>query len=289
MLAGRPWSLHLFSIVSNIGEAWLVGVLLERWVERPFRLETLHQVGYFIAAIGIAVGLGGIVGSFALLYLPAGGNYGFGKLWWTWVSVRGLGMLTVAPAVIALGTMSRRSIDIVWRDGKGSLSMLLGVTVIAYMIVSVELPQSDVLALLALLVVVYPFILWIAARNEPAWTYVSLLLLTLVVVWRLGHGGGLLRRNVEVGQAFLLVSSLWSLTLAVVWEQQRRAMRAPRTVSAACGMPWRPAAALPSSTIRGPISCGVPTPTASSLPSAKNPAAVFSRACCRRTGCGCST
>ena len=224
LLVGRHWSIHVLSIVGNIGEAWLVGALLERWVERPFRLETLQQVGYFIAAIGISVSLGGMVGSFALLYTPVGGDYGFGKIWWTWISARGIGMLTVAPAVIALGTMSRRSLDLAWRYGKGSLGVLVGVTVLAYMIVSVELPHSDVLALLALLVVVYPFILWIAARNEPAWTYISLLLLTLVVVWRLGHGGGLMRRNVEVGQAFLLVSSLWSLTLAVVWEQQRRAM-----------------------------------------------------------------
>jgi signal transduction histidine kinase/CheY-like chemotaxis protein len=132
-------------------------------------------------------------------------------------------MLTVTPAVIAVATMSRRSLKGVWRDGVGSLAVVVGVTAFAYMVVSVEMPRSDVLSLLVLLVVVYPFILWIAARREPAWTFVSLLLFTLVIVWRLGHGGGLLRGNVLVGQAFLLVSGLWSLTLAVVMEQQRRA------------------------------------------------------------------
>ncbi|MGI9247223.1 MAG: hybrid sensor histidine kinase/response regulator, partial [Steroidobacteraceae bacterium] len=68
-------------------------------------------------------------------------------------------------------------------------------------------------------------------------TYVALLLVTLVVVWRLGHGGGIFRDSAEVAQAFLFVSSLWSLTLAVVMEQQRRdrdqAQRSERSMSEA--------------------------------------------------------
>ena len=231
MLSGRPLSMNVFSVCANLGEAWVVSALLARWTDKPVRLETLSQAGYFVAAVGVAVGVCGFFGSLVLLRLPPGTGSSFGELWQVWVTSRGLGMLTVTPAVIAVGMMSRRSIATAWRDGSGSLAVMAVITAFTYVLVTIEMPRteglsqprSDVLALLVLLVVVYPFILWIAAQRAPAWTYVSLLLFTLVIVWRLGHGGGLLRGNVLVGQAFLLVSSLWSLTLAVVMEQQRRA------------------------------------------------------------------
>jgi signal transduction histidine kinase/CheY-like chemotaxis protein len=223
LLAGRPLAMNLMFIAANCGEAWLVGRLLERWVPRPIRIETLSQVGYFIAAVGVAVATGGLLGAALLPLVSAGGGFGFAKLWTMWVTVRGLGMLTVTPAVIALGSMRRGSIEGLWRDGKGTLGVMLGVGAVAYVLISAELARNDLLAFLALLVVVYPFLLWIAARREPVWTYVSLLLITLIVVWRLGYADGLMQGNVQVAQAFLLVSSLWALTLAVVLEQQRRA------------------------------------------------------------------
>jgi signal transduction histidine kinase/ActR/RegA family two-component response regulator len=135
--------------------------------------------------------------------------------------------------------MPKSHLQAAWRDGKGAIALMLVILGGAYALISAEFIHSDLLNLLALLVVVYPFLLWIAARREPAWTYVSLLLLTLVVVWRLGQGGGLLQGNVQVAQSFLLVSSLWALTLAVVLEQQRRAMdsaqRSERSMRQALG------------------------------------------------------
>jgi signal transduction histidine kinase len=79
--------------------------------------------------------------------------------------------------------------------------------------------------LLVLLALAYPTMLWIAARSEPLWSYVGLLLLTLAVGWRLGHGAVLFGRSIDEAQAFIVLSSLWALTLAAVMEQQRRAAR----------------------------------------------------------------
>ncbi len=228
LLAGKSWSVILLSLVTNIGEAWVVGVLLERWIGRPIKIESLPEAGYFVAAVGCTVCVCGFLGSVVLRYLPAGQGLGLGQLWRIWVSSRGLGMLTITPAVIALGAMSRQSFSVAWQDGKGTIGMVLGMALIAYVVFRVEVAQSELLALLVLLVVVYPFILWLAARREPAWTYFALLFVTLILILRLGQEGGLLRGNVQVAQAFLLVSSFWSLTLAVVMEQQRRAMDSAR-------------------------------------------------------------
>jgi signal transduction histidine kinase/CheY-like chemotaxis protein len=224
MVAGRPLPMNVLFVVANCGEALLVSALLKLWVGRPIRLETLPQVGYFIAAVAITVTVGGSIGSPVLHWLSAADGFSVRDVWGMWISARGLGMLTVTPAILALAQMPKPRLHEAWRDGKGAIGLMLGVVVGAYFLISAEFIQSDLRNLLALLVVVYPFLLWIAARREPVWTYVSLLLLTLVVVWRLGHGGGLLQGNVQLAQSFLLVSSLWALTLAVVLEQQRRAM-----------------------------------------------------------------
>ena len=224
MLAGRPLPMNVLFVVANCGEAMLVGALLKFWVGHPIRLETLPQVGYFIAAVGMTVTVGGSIGSPVLHWLSAAGGLSVSHVWGMWVSARGLGMLTVTPAIVALAQMPKSRFQEAWRDGKAAIALMLGILGGAYALISADFIHSDLLNLLTLLVVVYPFLLWIAARREPAWTYVSLLLLTLVVVWRLGHGGGMLQGNVQVAQSFLLVSSLWALTLAVVLEQQRRAM-----------------------------------------------------------------
>jgi integral membrane sensor domain MASE1 len=224
VLAGRPLPMNVLFVIANCGEAMLVGVLLKFWVGHPIRLDTLPQVGYFIAAVGITVTVGGSIGSPVLHWLSVAGGLGISELWQMWISARGLGMLTVTPAIVALAQMPKSRFQEAWRDGKGAMALILGILGGAYALISADFIHSDLLNLLALLVVVYPLLLWIAARREPAWTYVSLLLLTLVVVGRLGHGGGMLQGNVQVAQSFLLVSSLWALTLAVVLEQQRRAM-----------------------------------------------------------------
>jgi signal transduction histidine kinase/ActR/RegA family two-component response regulator len=222
LVAGRTLLLNAMFIGANLGEAWLVTALLRRWIGRPIQLATLRQVGWFILAVVLTVTIGGAIGAIGLVRAPAIGLDYFDN-WFMWVRSRGIGMLTVAPAVIALATMPRRSLAEMWRDGKVTLVAMAALVLLTSTLVSFRISSNELLSLLFLLAIVYPLILLVAARSEPVWTYISLLTVTLLVVWRLGHGGGLFDGDVEVAQAFMLVSSLWALTLAVVLEQQRRA------------------------------------------------------------------
>jgi signal transduction histidine kinase len=119
--------------------------------------------------------------------------------------------------------MTRPALFQAWRERRSIAPGLAAAAIITFALVSVDLQGNDLLSLLVLLALVYPLVLVVAARSEPAWAYAALLLITLSVVWRLGHGGGIFGGNIIAAQAFLLVSSLWVLTLAVVMHQQRLA------------------------------------------------------------------
>ena len=222
LIAGRTLLLNVMFIGANLGEAWLVTALLRRWIGQPIQLSTLRQVGWFILAVALTVTIGGAIGASGLVRVPAIGQ-SYVDNWFMWVRSRGIGMLTVAPAVIALATTPRRSLAEMWRDGKVTLVTMAALVLLASTLVSFRISSNELLSLLFLLAIVYPLILLVAARSEPVWTYISLLAVTLLVVWRLGRGGGLFDGDVEVAQAFMFVTSLWALTLAVVLEQQRRA------------------------------------------------------------------
>jgi signal transduction histidine kinase len=222
VVGGRSLGLNLMFIAANLGEAWLLARLFERAAGMPVRLETLPQAAWFIVAVGLTVTVGGAIGSAILLVIPQVG-FDYVQNWTLWVRSRGLGMLTVAPAVIAFGAMTRPALLQARRQWRLIAPPLAGVAIVTFLLVSMDHQHNDLLALLALLAVVYPLILLVAARSEPAWSYLALLLIALSVTWRLGHGGGIFMDNVLAAQAFLFVSSLWALTLAVVMHQQRLA------------------------------------------------------------------
>ena len=223
IVAGRPLSVNLMFVAANLIEAWLVGAMLQRWTGRPMRLETLAQAGYLVAAVAIALAVVGFVGSLIIAATPTVG-FEFGRNYAMWITSRGIGTLTVAPAIIALGTMPRTAMLGEWRLGKRTLGAMAILAVVTQLTVSLNPGSDGLVGLLLLLAVTYPLTLWIAATREPVWTYFSLLLVTVIVVWRLGHGGGIFRGDAAAAQAFLFVTSLWAVTLAVVMRQQRIAM-----------------------------------------------------------------
>jgi signal transduction histidine kinase/ActR/RegA family two-component response regulator len=223
LIAGRAIDVSLMFLVANLAEALLVTALLERWIGKPVRLETLPQVGFFVLAASVAMITVGFAGSLYLAATPAVG-FDFARNFTWWITSRGLGTLAVAPAIIALGAMSRAAMLTEWRLGRPTLGAIVVLGVVTYLTISTDLWTDSLLGLLVLLAVTYPVILWIAATREPVWTYLSLLLVAILVVWRLGHGGGLFQGATAAAQAFLFVSSLWALTLAVVMRQQRVAM-----------------------------------------------------------------
>ena len=92
-------SSSVFSL-SDAGEALLVAWLIERSIGSNFSLGRLHHVlGLLAAAIGAAVsGVGGTLG-YKLGYNPDDPAW---TVWWQWVSSDTIGIIAVAPLVIAL-------------------------------------------------------------------------------------------------------------------------------------------------------------------------------------------
>jgi len=151
-------SSSIFSL-SDAGEALLVVWLIERSIGSNFSLGRLHHVLGLLAAaiVGAAVsGVGGTLGS-KLGYNPDDSAW---TVWWQWVASDTIGIIAVAPLVIALvagfGAPPPR------RELVEGVTALIAVAATASLIIFM-LP-SDWWETCVAVVLLFPVVLWVVAR-----------------------------------------------------------------------------------------------------------------------------
>ncbi len=180
------WSSTAFALC-NAGEALLAASLIERYLGSDFSLGQLRSIAGFLAAAVLATAASGIGGTAAykLFHSPASPIW---TTWQHWFVSDAVGMIAVAPLVIGIADAvgqpsSRREII----EGIAALAVLLVTTVIV-----VFLPPAlwEGMAVVAL---VFPALLWIAARCEPVFAAAAAFVHSLTIVWtmtfRIGHFG----------------------------------------------------------------------------------------------------
>src|SRR5262245_54396949 len=106
ILSDRSILVSVFKGLCNAGEAVLVALLLKRWFGRPFEFGDLRKVAGFLAAAGLATAMSAIGGAATMTLFHRAAP--FGEVWQTWLLSDGVGIVVVAPFVIALGEA--------WRD-----------------------------------------------------------------------------------------------------------------------------------------------------------------------------
>ena len=209
--------------VCNAAEALITGAIIQHYFKAGFSLDRLQQVlGLVVAAIlsTILSGIGGAV-AFKLFHSPTVSMF---TSWRHWFASDAVGIIAVAPLVIGLAAAARAPPprrELV--EGATALLMLSAMTGVI-----ISLPNTPWQTLVpgALL---FPMLLWVAARCRPVFAAAGAFIVSLTVVWAtifgIGHFGdpGLpLDDRILQAQAVILVVTLGAFVLAALFSERRQ-------------------------------------------------------------------
>src|SRR5262245_1823697 len=218
------WSSIVFALC-NAGEALFIAWLIEYFTGRDFSLSRVRHVVWLLAAaiIGTAAsGIGGAVG-YKLLHSP---DVPVLVSWQHWFSSDAIGIIAVAPLIIGLASVVR--VPPPRREVLEGIVALVAVAATMAIIIFL-LPDHwwDVVVPVEL---VFPMLLWLAARCRPAFMSAAVFVISLTIVgtiiFRLGHFGNVGQSQDDhmiVGaQAAILGVGIFAYVLAALFAERRQ-------------------------------------------------------------------
>lgn len=208
--------------LSNAAEALITAELIELYFVSNFQFDRVVQVlGLLVAAIvgTVISGIGGAV-TYRLFNGPSAEIL---TTWQHWFASDAIGIIAVAPLVIGLAAAIRQPPprgELI--EGASALAALAVMTGIA-----ISLPEESwkTVAPVALL---FPMLLWVAARCRPAFAAAAAFLVSMSVVttavFGVGHFGDVslsMADRVAQAQAAVLFVALGAYVLAALFAERR--------------------------------------------------------------------
>jgi signal transduction histidine kinase len=215
------WSAVFFALC-NAGEAVLAAWIIEHYFGPDFRLSKLRNVLGLTAAaiIGTAVsGVGGAI-TFKLFHSATTPIL---TTWQHWFASDGLGIITVAPLLIELASASR--------DRPPWSELVEGALTVAALALASGLAiflQSELLANVGPVAVLFAPLLWLAARCRPVFAAAAAFIVSLSIVWTttfgigyFGNSGLSMNQRVGAAQFSILLVTLGASVLAALFAEMR--------------------------------------------------------------------
>ena len=219
------WSAVLFALC-NAGEAVLTAWLTERYFGPDFRLNRLRAVLGLVGAaiIGTAVsGVGGAI-AYRLFHSTTASML---TTWQHWFASDGLGILAVAPLLIELAAASR--------DRPSMSELIEGILAVAALALASGLAiflQSELLATIGPVAILFAPLLWLAARCRPVFAAAAAFIVSLSVVWTttfgigyFGNPGPLATDRILAAQVSILLVTVGASVLAALFAEIREKRR----------------------------------------------------------------
>jgi PAS domain S-box-containing protein len=216
------WSSIVFALC-NAGEAVLTAWLIERYFGSPFSLDRLSHVLGLLGAVIVATAVSGIGGTlgFALFHDASASIF---VTWQEWFASDALGIVTIAPLVIGLASAAReppaRNETI---EGLIALASLIVMSVIV-----IALPPKPWTTVVPI-ALLFPVLLWIAARCGPVFAAAAAFIVTLAIVWtttigvgHFGDPGVPMADRVLAARAGILAVALCAYVLAALFAERRQ-------------------------------------------------------------------
>jgi signal transduction histidine kinase len=220
-LLGR-WSLwtSIVFALCNAGQVVLVAGLIERYFGAAFSLDSLRKVlGLITAAIvgTAAAAIGGTVG----IVLVEGSTAPVLTIWYHWMTSNVTGIVAVAPLLIGLVSAARDPTPRI--EIFESTLALVALTALSGLIIFLPGEPWLIVALAALM---FPLLLWLAARCRSVFAAAAAFIVALTIVWTTTFSFGMFRtfpaaERILAAQAAILVVSLCAIVLASLFSERR--------------------------------------------------------------------
>jgi PAS domain S-box-containing protein len=207
----------------NAGEAVLAAGLIEHYFGSPFNLDRLRHVLGLVGAAIVATAISGIGGALGFI-LFHNATASIFATWQNWFASDALGIVTFAPLVIGLASAARepptRSETI---EGLVALALLVIMSIVV-----ITLPPEPWTTVVPI-ALLFPLLLWIAARCRPVFSAAAAFIVTLAIVWTttvgIGHFGdpGLpMGDRVLAARAGIIAVALCAYVLAALFAERRQ-------------------------------------------------------------------
>jgi signal transduction histidine kinase/CheY-like chemotaxis protein len=215
------WSTILFALC-NAGEAVLTAWLIERYFGSGFSLGRLGNVLGLMAAAIVGTAVSGIGGSIAFKLFHSTTTPML-TTWGHWFASDGLGVITVAPLFVELAAVSRDRLS-----RSELVEGLLAVAALALMSgLAIFLPQR-LLATVLPVGLLFPPLLWLAARCRPVFAAAAAFIVSLTIVgtttFGLGYFGNPtvpIAERILAAQGGIVIVTLGALVLAALFAEIR--------------------------------------------------------------------
>src|SRR5271165_1697319 len=207
----------------NAGEALLTAGIVERFFGSPFNLDRLSHVLGLVGAAMVAAAVSGIGGAlgFALFHDVTASIFG---TWQNWLASDALGIITISPLIIGLASIAREP-----RAHRETMEGLIALALLVVMSgIVIALPQVPWTTAVPI-ALLFPVLLWIAARCHPFFAAAAAFIVTLAIVGTttigIGHFGGPglpMAERVLAARAGILAVALCAYVLAALFAERRQ-------------------------------------------------------------------
>jgi PAS domain S-box-containing protein len=206
--------------VCNFGEVALLAWLLSWCMDGPFAFRDVRAVVAFLAAAFLAAAISGLGGA-ALL---ASSARPFPWAWLTWVPSHVVGVVVVAPLLLALDQVRRYP-----PSRSETLEALVPLTILVSASLYAWCQPANSWLTFSATVVTLPPLLWLAARCQSAFAIAGASISSSVVIGattfgmgRFGDGAVQIMDRVHGGQAIVITLMASTLVLTALFEGLKR-------------------------------------------------------------------
>ena len=216
------WGAIAFALC-NAGEALLTAWLIERYVGPRFALGRLRHVLALLAAAVVATAVSGVGGTIAYICFQSS-TASIMTTWQHWFASDAVGIITVAPLLVGFAAGLRRPpprSELI--EGSAALAALAAMTGV---IISLPPEPWETVVPVGML---FPMLLWLAARCRPVFAAAGAFLVSLTVVATLTFGVGhfgdsslAMEDRIIEAQAGIVVVALCAFVLAALFAERRQ-------------------------------------------------------------------
>ena len=211
----------------NAGEAVLTAWVIQHYFGADFRLGRVRNVLGLLAAAAVGAGVSAIGGMIGIKLFHNAAAPVF-TTWQHWFASDGLGIVTVAPLLIELASISR---DRLTREEL--VEGVLAVVALALVSALAIFQRWELLATVGPVAVLFAPLLWLASRCRPVFAAAAAFIVSLSIVWTTTFGIGYfgnpslsVGERVVAAQVSILLVALSTLILAALFAEIRDKRRA---------------------------------------------------------------